>query len=82
MSSDYTAKIIPNDLAKKYPNIVAWVEDGTIEIGRRGWGGPDAFIMVHDEGGTVWEGKRTYATIDEALQEAERAIGEWIKKNS
>lgn len=58
-------EIIPNDFAKKYPNIADWVADGTIEIGRAEWG--HALIRVYDEGGTIWEGKRTYAIIDEAL---------------
>lgn len=34
-----------------------------------------------DEGGVVWEGKKKYATVDEALQDAERAIAEWIEEN-
>lgn len=75
-----TAKIIHNEFAKKYPNIAAWVEDGTIEIGRAEWG--HACIRVYDEGGTIWEGKRKYATLDEALQDAEQAIREWLKENS
>jgi hypothetical protein len=32
-----------------------------------------------DKGGVGWEGKRKYATIDEALQDAEKGIGEWRK---
>ncbi len=68
-----------NEFARKYSNIASWVDGGTIEIGRAEWG--HAFIRVYDEGGTVWEGKRSYGTIDEALQDAERAIGEWMKKN-
>ena len=71
--------IIPNDFAKKYPNITDWVADGVIEIGRAEWS--HSFIRVLDEGGTVWEGKRSYATIDEALQEAEVVISKWFKEN-
>ncbi|MBI3421292.1 MAG: hypothetical protein HY006_04450 [Candidatus Sungbacteria bacterium] len=78
MSSENTGEVIPNDFAKKYPNIAEWVEDGTIEIGQSH---SNAFVSVYDEGGTVWEGKRNYATIDEALQEAEKAIGKWMKEN-
>lgn len=73
-------EIIPNDFAKKYPHIADWVADGTIEIGRPEWG--HSFISVYDEGGTVWEGKRKYATIDEALQDAERGIEAWLKENT
>ena len=71
--------IIPNEFVKKYPNITDWVADGVIEIGRAEWG--HSFISVYDEGGTIWEGKRKYATIDEALQDAEVAIGKWLKED-
>ncbi|TSC74818.1 MAG: hypothetical protein G01um101433_992, partial [Parcubacteria group bacterium Gr01-1014_33] len=60
-------EIIPNDFAKKYPHIADWVADGVIEIGRQEWG--HSFISVYDQGSTVWEGKRTYATINEALED-------------
>ena len=73
------SEIVPNEFAKKYPNIADWVTDGTVEIGRPEWG--HSFISVYDEGGTVWEGKRSYATIDEALQDAEAAIAAWVKEN-
>lgn len=73
-------EIIPNEFSHKYPNIAEWVDGGTIEIGRAEWG--HAFIRVYDEGGTVWEGKRSYGTIDEALQAVEQAIGEWMKENT
>ena len=72
-------EIITNEFSKKYPNIAVWVEDGTIEIGRKDWGG--SFIGVYDEGGTVWEGKRKYASLDEALQDAEQAVAEWLEEN-
>ena len=35
-----------------------------------------------DEGGMVWEGKEKYATLDEALQDAEGAIAEWLEENT
>lgn len=73
-------EVIPNEFSKKYPNIADWTADGIIEIGRPEWG--DSFIRVIDEGGVVWEGKRKYATIDEALQEAEQAIMAWLKENT
>ena len=73
-------EIIPNEFAQKYPNIADWVADGVIEIGRAEWG--HSFINVYDEGGTIWEGKRKYATIDEALQEAETAIAAWLAENT
>lgn len=72
------AEIIPNEFAKKYPHIADWVTDGTIEIGSLEWG--HSFISVYDEGGAVWEGKRKYATMDEALQDAEQAIAAWLEE--
>lgn len=71
-------KLVSNTFAKKYPHLADWVADGTIEIGRPEWG--HSFIRVHDEGGTIWEGKRQYATIDEALRDAERAVAAWFKE--
>lgn len=73
-------EIITDEFGKRYPNIAGWVEDGTIEIGRMDWG--ESFIRVHDEGGTVWEGKYKYASLDEALQDAEQAIDKWLKENT
>jgi predicted RNase H-like HicB family nuclease len=69
---------LKNEFGSKYPNIAEWVEDGTIEIGQNHSG---AFVSVYDEGGTIWEGKHKYMTMDEALQEAEEAIGKWLKEN-
>ena len=72
-------EVLTNEFAKKYPNIAGWVEDGILEIGRAEWG--NSFIRVIDEGGMVWEGKRRYATLDEALDEAEKAIAKWCDDN-
>ena len=57
---------------KIFPSITGWVQDGWIEIGHSRWG--DTFIKVLDEGGLVWEGKRTYQSLDDALLAAECAI--------
>lgn len=72
-------EILTNKFANTYPHIAGWVKDGILEIGRGEWG--DSFIRVVDEGGTAWEGKQKYATLDEALQEAENAIKEWLEEN-
>jgi hypothetical protein len=72
-------EILTNKFANAYPHIADWVEDGILEIGRGERG--DSFIRVMDEGGIVWEGKRKYATLDEALQEAENVITEWREEN-
>ncbi|MDJ0707391.1 MAG: hypothetical protein QNJ46_29305 [Leptolyngbyaceae cyanobacterium MO_188.B28] len=63
-----------NNFDEKYPNIVAWVQDGWVEIGRVDF--TDSFIRVLlDEGGTVWEGKSNYPSVSRALDDAELAIG-------
>ena len=73
-------EIIHNEFARKYPNIASWVEEGILEIGCAEWG--DSFIKVIDEGGVIWEGKRKYANLDDALHDAERAIAEWLNENT
>ena len=74
-------ELLPNEFAKKYPNIADWVSDGGVDIGGHSWGNNRPLITVYDEGGTVWEGKSSYATLDEALEDAERAIDTWNKEN-
>ncbi len=64
---------------ERYPNIVAWVRDGWIELGRDEYG--RSFVRVLDIGGMVWEGKENYETVDEALAEAEAAILAWLDEN-
>lgn len=72
-------EILSSEFANKYPNIADWVEGGVLEIGRCEYG--NSFIRAIDEGGMVWEGKRKYATLDEALQEAEKALMGWFEEN-
>ena len=62
-----------------YPNIARWVMDGWIEIGRGSYS--DSFVKAYDEGGTVWEGKRKYPTLEDALQDLERGVAKWFEEN-
>jgi len=62
-----------------YPNIARWVLDGWIEIGNESYS--DSFVRAFDEGGTVWEGKRKYPTLEDALQDLDRGIGKWFEEN-
>ncbi len=64
---------IPFD--EQYPNIVWWVQESRIEIGRDEYG--DSFIRVIDEGGVMWESEEVYETVAEALTDAEAAIKSW-----
>jgi len=69
-----------NSFEKSYPNITHWVNSGGwIEIGNEDYNGP--FVSAYDEGGTVWEGKVKYKSIDEALQDLEKNLGEWIDEH-
>ncbi|MEO0686749.1 MAG: hypothetical protein AAFY76_17335 [Cyanobacteria bacterium J06649_11] len=56
---------------KTYPNITRWVDEheGWIEIGYDEDSPLSSFIRALDCGGTLWEGKDSYETIDEALQD-------------
>jgi hypothetical protein len=64
----------------KYPNITDLVNAGgglnieyTWEMG--------VLAIAFDEGGTVWEGKKNYSSIEALLDDAEQGIGKWIEEN-
>jgi len=66
--------------ATAYPAITRWVSDcGWIEIGYRE--GSSSFVRALDMGGTVWEGKDTYPTLDAALAALEKRLAKWIARN-
>ncbi|MBK1719157.1 hypothetical protein [Thiocystis violacea] len=60
----------------RYPNLAAWIHehDGWIEIGRDEYS--RSLIRILDLGGMVWEGEEKYASLDDALAAADRAIVE------
>jgi hypothetical protein len=62
-----------------YPNMARWVIDGWIEIGYES--ATDSFVRALDEGGMVWEGKRTYPTLEDALQDLDLGIAKWFEEN-
>jgi hypothetical protein len=68
-----------NMIEEKYPNISRRVSDGILEIAYESE--TDSFIRAIDEGGTVFTGKRSYKTLDDALDDAEKAIGDWFEEN-
>jgi hypothetical protein len=65
---------MPEPFEERYPNIATWIHahDGWIEIGRDEYS--SSLIRVLDPGGMVWEGEERYASIDDALAAADRAI--------
>ncbi len=67
-----------SSLEKVYPNVALWVKAyGWIEIGQDHYS--RSFIRALDEGGMVWEGSRSYKTLDEAFEALEQGIAEWTK---
>lgn len=56
-----------------YPNLATWIRDydGWIEIGRDGMS--LSLVRVLNPGGMVWESGNGCVSIDQALEEADRA---------
>lgn len=73
-------KAATDSFESKYPNLATWVlGDGWVEIGKTEW--THSFVRALDLGGMVWEGKRKYKTIDEALQALDAGIKAWTDEN-
>lgn len=64
-----------------YPNLASWIlnRDGTIELGQDDFS--RSLVRILDIGGLIWESDERYATIDQALAAAERALAAWMKEN-
>jgi hypothetical protein len=61
-----------------HPHLWRWVtEFGTVEIGQCHQ--TRSFIRVLDEGGIIWKGRRSYASLDAALADAEAGVSRWMK---
>jgi hypothetical protein len=61
-----------------YPHLWRWVtEFGTVEIGHCHQ--TRSFIRVLDEGGMIWEGRRSHRSLDAALADAEAGVARWMK---
>ncbi len=68
-----------DNFENNYPKITDWVENrGWIEIGQDDYS--RSFVRALDIGGTVWEGKTKYQTLDDALRDMEKGIGDWVKE--
>jgi hypothetical protein len=66
---------------KTYPNIARWVDEheGLIEIGYDVDSPLSSFIRALDCGGTLWEGKESYESIDAALQDLNAGLEAVLK---
>lgn len=64
-----------------YPNIAYFVDAiGWIEMGRDDDSSLTSFIRALDMGGMVWEGKDEYKTLDEAFQDLEQGLTQWMQE--
>jgi hypothetical protein len=65
---------------RTYPHLTEWVmTHGWIEIGQDDYS--RSFVRALDIGGMVWEGRETYASLDDTLQALDTALGAWMKEN-
>jgi hypothetical protein len=66
--------------ADSYPTIARWIdEQGWIEIGADEYS--TSLVRALDPGGMVWESNAEIDAIDEALNELEKELKKWFKKN-
>lgn len=69
-----------NSFETDYPHIALWVASyGWIEVGQDDYS--ESFIRALDEGGMVWEGKKSYVSLDAAWQALEAALAKWMEQN-
>ena len=62
-----------------YPTIALWVQEyGWMEIGQDEMS--QSFIRAPDHGGMVWEGRKSYPTLDAALQALETGLAKWMQE--
>lgn len=70
-----------NSIEQLWPVLAGWVrERGWIEIGRAE--GSNSFIRVLDQGGLIWAGKSRHRSLDDAFDEAEKALGTWLEQDA
>lgn len=66
--------------ACRYPNINRFVfERRWIEIGSDEYS--DSFLRALDPGGLIWDGKPFYPSLDDALDDLEQGLPQWLKQN-
>jgi len=64
---------------ERFPNIADWVlGDGFIEIGSDGYS--RSLVRALDTGGIHWEGKTSYASVEELFQDLEKALAEIMEE--
>ena len=65
-----------------YPNLTTFVQEdeGWIAIGRDEYS--SSLIRVLNPGGMIWESKKRYKWLDDALAEADKAVADWLQSIS
>jgi hypothetical protein len=65
-----------------YPNIARWVDEheGWIEIGYDADSPLNSFVRAIDCGGMLWQGKESYGSLDEALQDLNTGLEAVLKE--
>ncbi|AFY91116.1 MULTISPECIES: hypothetical protein [Chroococcidiopsis] len=71
-----------NSIEDTYPNIARWVNEheGWIEIGYDLDSPLSSFIRALDSGGMLWQGKDSYGSLDEALQELDSGLAQVLQE--
>jgi len=65
---------------EKYPNLCRFVEEqGWIEIGESRY--INSFVRAYDLGGTVYQGKGSYPSMEAALQDLDVGIKAYMEEN-
>jgi hypothetical protein len=65
---------------EQYPTIHRFVEEiGSIEIGQHEM--ISSFVRAYDFGGTAYEGKDSYPSLEEALQDLEAGIKAYLDEH-
>ena len=68
------------DFEDKYPAIAEFIEGiGWIEIGIHEI--LSCFVRAYDLGGTVYEGKNSYPSMEAALQDLNQGIADYMDEN-
>ena len=69
-----------NPFEEQYPTIHRFVEEiGSIEIGQHEM--ISSFVRAYDFGGTVYEGKDGYPSLEDALQDLEAGIKAYLDEH-
>ena len=70
----------PKSFEQQYPAIDRFLEEfGWIEVGENDI--ISAFVRAYSEGGTVYEGKDTYPSMDAAFRDLDKGIQAFFDEN-